>query len=189
MDNILQQIWQQIADDGLHAVLEAVITCVLAPVTALLVRSLVWRGKVWIGTDAGLTSISPLVLVFSVLSAVIAVVALAAGSSSGMRSPRPMISTRLGGVGRLHVAWLAGHAGAVAPHVGVGCHGPALAWRLVEHGDALGRSGAHRQMANGQLFVVDVTGSKVTWSTRHTLEHEALRVPCRTVRLDFPPPA
>jgi hypothetical protein len=79
VDNILQRIWQQIADVGLHAVLEAILTGVLALVTALLVRSLVRRGKVWIGTDAGRTSISPLVLMFSVLSAVIAVVALAAG--------------------------------------------------------------------------------------------------------------
>jgi hypothetical protein len=189
VDSILQQIWQQIADEGLHAVLEAILAGVLALLTAVLVRSLVRRGKVWIGTDAGRTTISPLVLVFSVLSAVIAVVALAVGLVFRHTLTEPGdFYAWVGLVGCMSLGSLVMLA--LSSHTwewdaaGLRWHGPwtstAMRW-----GDLV-RIG---KMANGQLFVVDAAGRKITWSTRHTLEHEALLRAVRTARPDLLLPA
>jgi hypothetical protein len=186
---LLPQIWQQIADEGLHAILEAILMGVVGLVTALLVRALVRRGKVWVGANAGRTCISPRLLVFSVLAAVIAVVALAGGLIFRQTLAEP---------GDFY-AWVAlVVAMALASLVLVALSRHTWEWDaagLVWHGAWSSRAMRWAdlvrigRMANGQLYVVDRAGRRIAWSTRHTLRHEALLRAVRAARPDLPLPA
>jgi hypothetical protein len=189
MDDLLQQIWQQIEDAGLHAVLEAILTGVLTLVTALLARNLVRRGKVWIGANGGRTCISPLVLVLSALSAVLGVVALAAGLVFRHTLAEPGdFYAWVGLVGFLSLGSLIMLA---LSRNTWEWDATGLRWQGVLSSRAMRWADLVRigKMANGALFVVDAAGRKISWSTRHTLEHEALLRAVRTARPDLPLPA
>jgi len=157
----------------------------LSLLAAVLARSLLWRGRVWIGEGAGRTSISPIVLLLGLLLAAAAMVIMAVGLyfRETLREPGDFYAW-LGLVGGLSLGALA-----MFPFT-----------RHTWEWDAAGLRwrGAWRSVAmrwadivhfgkemSGALYVKDGAGRKISWSTQYTLQPEALRHAVRTARPDL----
>src|SRR5215467_14620210 len=85
----MNDLLERLAEEGTKSVLEAIVVGLLTVGAAMIARSLVRRGKVWVGADAGQTCMSPYVLLVGLLSAVAAVVFLVLGLAwpEGWREP------------------------------------------------------------------------------------------------------
>lgn len=178
-------ILDRFAEEGVKILVEGVLVGGLTLVAAVLARSLVRRGKVWIGTDAGRTCMSPFVLLLGLLLAIAAVVVLAAGLYFRQSLKEPAD----------YYAWLGLVAGfflgslAILPFARHAWEWDATgfrwrgAWRsvamrwpdLVQLGKSM----------NGQLYVTDRAGRKITWSPQYTLEPEALLRAIQRARPDL----
>ena len=184
MDGIVERL----AEEGAKIVLEAVVVGLLGLVAAVMARSLARRGKVWIGDNAGRTCMSPFVLLVGLLCALAAVIFVIVGIyfRESLRDPRDFYAWAglVGGCSLLSLLILP-----FTRHTwewdaqGLRWQGTwkrvAMRWPDLER---LGKS------MNGQLYVVDKAGRKITWS-QHTLEHEALLRAIQTARPDLVLPA
>jgi hypothetical protein len=181
----MNAILDGLAQEGIKLLVEGVLVGGLTLVAALLAHGLVRRGKVWIGTDAGRTCMSPFVLLLGLLLAIVAVVILAVGLyfRGALRVPADYYAW-LGLVGGFFLGSLA-----ILPFV-----------RHTWEWDATGLKwrGAWRSVAmrwpdlvqlgksmNGQLYVTDRAGRKITWSPQYTLEPEALLRAIQAARPDL----
>jgi hypothetical protein len=181
----MNAILDRLAEEGVRILVEGLLVGGLTLVAAVLARSLARRGKVWIGSDAGRTCLSPFVLLLGLLLAIAAVVILAAGLyfRASLHAPADYYAW-LGLVGGFFLGSLA-----ILPftrHVwewdaaGLRWRGAwrtvAMRWPELVH---LGKS------MSGQLYVTDRTGRKITWSPQYTLEHEALLNAIQRARPDL----
>jgi len=181
----MNAILDRLAEEGIKVLAEGVLVGGLALVAAVLARSLARRGKVWIGTDAGRTCMSPFVLLLGLLLAIAAVIVLAVALyfRESLRTPADYYAW-LGLVGGFFLGSLA-----ILPftrHVwewdaaGLRWRGAwrsvAMRWPELAH---LGRS------MSGQLYVTDIAGRKITWSPQYTLEPEALLSAIQRARPDL----
>jgi len=173
------------AEEGIRLVLGGVLVGGLTLIAAVLARGMVRRGKVWIGTDAGRTCMSPFVLLVGLLLAVAALVALGAGLyfRDALKEPGEFYSW-LGLVGGFSLGSLA-----IMPFT-------RHAWEW----DATGLrwQGAWRRVAmrwpdlvrlgksmSGMIYVTDKAGRKIAWSPDYTLEPEALLRAIQRARPDL----
>lgn len=175
---------ERLAEEGAKAILEAIVVGGLALGAGVFARSLARRGKVWIGSGAGRTCMSPYVLLLGLLCAVVAAVFLALGLiyPETWREPGAF-KAWLGLVGGFSLVFLV-----LLPFT-------RHTWEWDETG--LRWQGAWRSVAmrwadiarlgkswDGQFFAADMTGRRIYWST-HTLEHQALRSAIRAARPDL----
>jgi hypothetical protein len=175
---------ERLVEEGAKLLLEAIIVGLLTLIAALIARSLVRRGKVWIGTGAGHTCTSPYVLLVGLLCAAGAAVFLVLGLiyPNTWREPGAFKAW----VGLIAVFSLCFMA--ILPFT-------RHTWRWDEAG--LYWRGAWRSMAmrwpeiarlgkswDGRFFAADKAGKKIYWST-YTLEHEALRRAIQAARPDL----
>jgi len=179
---------ERLAEESAKSVLEAIVVGLLTLGAAIIARSLVRRGKVRVGADAGHTCMSPYVLLVGLLSAVAAAVFLVLGLiwPESWREP---------GAFNAWVGLVAGFS--------LGCLAILPYTRHTWQWDATGLhwQGALRSASmrwpeiarlgkswDGRFFAADKAGRRIYWST-YTLEHEALARAIHRARPDLILPA
>jgi hypothetical protein len=174
-----------LAEEVARSLGELLLLGALSLLAAVLARSMLWRGRVWIGDGAGRTSISPIVLLLGLLLAAAAMVSLGLGLyfRDSLREPGDFYAW-LGLVGGFSLGALAMFP--FTRHTWE-WDGAGLRWRGAWRSVAMRWSDIVHfgKTMSGALYVRDNTGRKISWSTQHTLEAEALRHAVQTARPDL----
>jgi len=175
---------ENLAEEGVKTVLEAILVGLLTLGAAVLAGRLARRGKVWIGKGAGRTCMSPYALLVGLLCAMTASVCLTLGLlyPETWREPGAF-EAWVGLVAGFSLGFLA-----ILPFTRHTWHWDETglrwqgAWRSVSmRWPEIARLG---KSWDGQFFAADRRGRRIYWST-HTLEHEALRTAIHTTRPDL----
>ena len=180
--------FESLTQQGISAIVGAILMGLLAGAAALLARNWVRRGKVWVKGDEGHTCMSPFVLLVGLLSAAMAAACLVLGllRPQSLQEPGQFIAWAglVGGFSLLCLIILPYSRQAWDwDRKGLRWRG---AWRSVSIlWSDIKRAG---KTWGGQTFVADARGTKIYWSS-YTLEHEALRDAIARRRPDIIVPA
>jgi hypothetical protein len=177
-----------LAEQGISAIVGAILMGLLAGGAALLAQRWVRRGKVWVKGDEGHTRMSPFVLLVALLCGAMAAACLLLG----LLDPRSLqergqFIAWAGLVGGFSLACLL-----ILPYARQAWDwdGNGLRWRGAWRTVSIPWCGIKRagKTWGGQTFVADERGTKICWSS-YTLKHEALRDAVARQRPDITVPA